>query len=615
MKLQKLDYAKLKFKCGIEIHQQLNGKKLFCDSPTQIRDDEPHFTVQRKLRAVIGESGEIDTAAISEMKQNKVYTYQGYTDTTGLVEIDEEPPHVINSDALGAVLQVAKMLRADIVDEVQIMRKTVVDGSNTSGFQRTALVGLDGHIKTESGQMITIPNIIIEEDACKIVKKDETQTIYNLSRLGIPLIELGTGPDITSPIQAQEVAKHLGMILRSTGKVKRGLGTIRQDLNVSILNGNRVEIKGAQDLGMIPTIIDFEIIRQLQLQELHEKLQKVSMDVQPADVTKYLLNTKCGFIAKRISQKKVVYGLKLQGLNGIIGQELQPKKRLGTDFSDFAKIHAGVTGLIHSDEDFAKYEISTDEITSLQKALAVQKDDAFVLVVDTESKAQTACYSVLNRIDLFVREVIPKEVRKANPDGTSSYMRPMPSSARMYPETDTIPIIVQSENIELPELIDDKIKRFSTEYNLSLDLASDIVKGDLSDLFEICVLKFPSLQASFIAESVNSIPKILKRKYSIEYMPTQDEFIEVFTLVSESKIANSSLIDIFVKSQQDQKPVLEVAEGFLVLDKKEVEQIVNSVLEEHKNAPMGLIMGKIMAQTKGRADGKFVKDLIGQKLK
>jgi len=228
-----MNYKELGFKCGLEIHQQLEGKKLFCNCPTIIRRDEPDFSFDRRLRASAGESGKIDVAASYEQQKNKLFTYQGYDDTTCLVEMDEEPPRPINQDALKSVLQVAKMLNCEIVDKIQVMRKTVVDGSNVSGFQRTALVGMNGWIDV-NGKKIRVATICLEEEACQVVKRTKDHDTYNLSRLGIPLLEIATEPDIQNPEECRDAAAKIGMILRSTGACKRGIGSIRQDVNVSI---------------------------------------------------------------------------------------------------------------------------------------------------------------------------------------------------------------------------------------------------------------------------------------------------------------------------------------------------------------------------------------------
>jgi len=256
---EKIDYEKIGFKSGLEIHQQLDTKKLFCNCPSILRQDEPDFTIHRKLHAVAGESGEIDVAAKHEAEKEKNFVYEGYN-TTCLVELDEMPPYEINQDALKIALQIAIFLNAKILPITQIMRKTVIDGSNTSGFQRSVLIARDGWVITKTGR-VGIQSICLEEDAARIIERKKDSAIYRLDRLGIPLVEIATDPDMKNAEQVKEVALYLGQVLRSC-KVKRGIGTIRQDLNLSIRNGDRVEIKGFQDPAMMVQTINSEIERQ-----------------------------------------------------------------------------------------------------------------------------------------------------------------------------------------------------------------------------------------------------------------------------------------------------------------------------------------------------------------
>ena len=297
-----LDYKSLGFKCGIEIHQQLDTHKLFCSCPSEIREDEPDIIVKRKMRAVAGEIGDVDPAALHEFLRGREFVYQAYSDTNCLVELDEEPPHPLNEEALDIALEISLLLNARPVDELQVMRKTVIDGSNTSGFQRTILIAMDGYLDTEMGK-IGIPTICLEEDAARKIEEKKDVTVYRLDRLGIPLIEICTTPDIKSPGHAREVAEKLGMILRATGKVKRGLGTIRQDLNVSIKDGGRIEIKGVQDLRLIKNVLRREVERQLMLIKIKEELLKRGIredDLKSEffDVTSVFENTRSGVIAK-----------------------------------------------------------------------------------------------------------------------------------------------------------------------------------------------------------------------------------------------------------------------------------------------------------------------------
>lgn len=266
-------YEKLGFRCGLECHQQLEGKKLFCNCPTLNSDKEQDIKFERKLRAVAGETGDIDVAAQHEMLKHKKIIYEANSEDVCLVETDEEPPHELNRQALETAIKIALLLNAEIVDEIQVMRKTVVDGSNVGGFQRTALIAMDGHIKTEDGSVVKIPTICLEEEAAQKTEEGKDFARYKLDRLGIPLIEIATDASIKSPEHAKEAAAYIGMVLRSVENVKRGLGTIRQDVNISIKEGARTEIKGFQDLRSIPKVIDFEVKRQLDSIKQGKKLQ------------------------------------------------------------------------------------------------------------------------------------------------------------------------------------------------------------------------------------------------------------------------------------------------------------------------------------------------------
>jgi len=281
-----IDYSKLKFKCGLEIHQQIDTNKLFCDCPSVLRNDEPDREFRRKLHAVAGESGEVDVAAKYQAGLKKEFVYQFYNDSNCLIELDEEPPHNLNEDALKTALQISILLNCEIIPLTQIMRKTVINGSNTSGFQRTVLIARDGFVETSSGK-VGIATICLEEDSAREVSSDDKKTVYRLDRLGIPLIEIATYPDIKFPEQAKEVALYIGDVLRSC-KVKRGIGTIRQDVNVSIKNENRVEIKGVQDMKTFLKTIDNEVLRQKKLSDEKKPTQSEVRNALPDATTKFI---------------------------------------------------------------------------------------------------------------------------------------------------------------------------------------------------------------------------------------------------------------------------------------------------------------------------------------
>ena len=610
-----MDYKKIGLKCGLEIHQQLDTKKLFMNTPSLIRDDEAHYQVKRKLKAVIGEQGKKDSAAEFEEFSDTEFIYHGYLDTNSPIEFDEEPPRVMDEKALSAVIQISKILNCSIVDEVQIMRKIVVDGSNTSGFQRTSLVGRNGNLKTDFGN-VGIPTISIEEDSAKIVERGQGKVVYNLSRLGIPLIEIGTDPDIKSPEMAKSVAAKLGMVLRSTDTVKRGLGTIRQDLNVSITKGARVEIKGAQDLRMIPKWVELEAHRQLKLNEIKDLLKKDNAKASKIkiDVSEVFKKTKSKFISEGLKNDFVLLGIKLSNFSGYLGVEVQPGRRLGTEFSDYAKKSSGLSGIIHSDEDMKKYSISEEEFNSLNKKLKCLKNDAFVLVLGPKERCERALDSVITRASVALQK-IPSEVRKTNPDGTTSFMRPMPGSSRMYPETDCVPILTEPliKNIVIPELIEEKSERFQRDFKLSKDLADGIAKFNFStvskyDDFDLVVKKFKNLQPSFIAQCILNYPKEIKSRLKIEFV--DDNYKEVFLLlqkINNSEITKEAFMELLPKMIK--KEAINYAQ-YKPVDESEIISAVKKIIENNKGAPMGALMGLCMKELRGKVDGKKLSEII-----
>ncbi len=604
-----LDYKQLGFKCGIECHQELEGRKLFCNCPTELRQEKPHYTIKRNLRAVAGESGKIDIAAAEEMAKGKDFYYQGYYDTNCLVELDEMPPHKMNSEALKVTLQVCKMLKSRIVEGVQVMRKTVVDGSNTSGFQRTALVGTEGVLDLGENKL-GIPTIILEEEACKNVSEEKDKVIWGLDRLGIPLIEIGTTPDILNPEQAKEAAEKLGMLLRSTGKAKRGIGTIRQDVNVSIKEGNRTEIKGFQDIKKMPKLIENEVIRQINLVEIGKELRKRRVKEQRApeisDVTNLVKNSGSKVIKRAVESRNKVLGVKLIGFKGLIGKEIQPGRRLGTEFSDRAKIIAGVGGIFHSDE-LPDYGITSREVELLFKDLRCDAEDAFVIVADKKKRAEKALYAVVERANQAINGV-PKEVRKANTDNTTSYERPMPGAARMYPETDIPTLRITSEEIDaikIPELITDKIPKYE-EIGLSKDLAVLTAKSPKSGLFEKFVTKYNKIKASFVAEVIMTMDKTIKRQFKVEINPSEEDYDTIFISLSEGKIAKENVMEIL----KENKPVKQIISKYSMISDSELESEIKKIVSGKKGLAFNALIGEVMKKLRGKASGKKISEML-----
>ncbi|MEM2757398.1 MAG: Glu-tRNA(Gln) amidotransferase subunit GatE, partial [Sulfolobales archaeon] len=268
-----INYDEVGLQVGLEVHQQLDtSSKLFCRCPTKLFEgsDEDIAKIERYLRIARSETGEVDPAALYEYMKGKKMVYLIPKGHVCAVELDEEPPHELNREALSIAVGISIGFKSKIVDEVHVMRKIVVDGSNTTGFQRTAIIALGGEMPDDEG-VVRIQTICLEEDAARKVKEIDGSIIYNLDRLGIPLIEISTAPDIRTPEQTLRVASRIGLMLRLTGKAKRGLGTIRQDINVSIRGGSKIEIKGIQNLEIIDKVVEYEVMRQLSLLRIRDE--------------------------------------------------------------------------------------------------------------------------------------------------------------------------------------------------------------------------------------------------------------------------------------------------------------------------------------------------------
>ncbi len=616
-----MDYSAAGLTVGIEIHQQLDTEhKLFCKCPTVHRDpEESNFQFFRYLRSKKSEMGEVDRAAREEVERGRRFVYYSY-DTTCLVESDEEPPRELNEEALRLSILIAKMLNMEVVDEVHVMRKIVIDGSNTTGFQRTALVAFDGFVEVELGgkkEKVGIATLCLEEEACRKIEDRGKEVVYSLDRLGIPLVEIGTCPDIKSPKMAKEVAKKLGMILRSTGKVKRGLGTIRQDVNISIRDGARVEIKGVQTLDIIDRIVEYEVIRQLSLLKIRDELvrRNARVDRKIYDVRHVFAETK----SKILRKTKAVMAIKLEGFSGIVGREIQPGRRLGTEFADIAKTF-GLGGIFHTDE-LPAYGISEEEVAALKKAVQAGEEDAVVIAAGERERVERALARIAERAEYCLRGV-PEETRKANEDGTTSYLRPLPGAARMYPETDVPPVRITEDmlHVKIPELIEDRAKRYE-KMGLSSSLAWIIADSPYFELFEEYASKLPP---SVVARVLHIIPAELKKDGAEVEVLEERHYRITLDLILSGKIAKEGAEEVLrLFAERPDADVEEVLRG-LGADKSNLEELENFVdrlveeksefIRERGSGAFKPLMGVVMKEYRGKVDGKVVADVLKRRI-
>jgi len=645
-----LDPETLGFMCGIEVHQQLATGKLHSRQPGELHDvtmdtvPEDWPRIHRRLRAAQGEGGKVDVAARFESRRNRSFVYVK-APNAGLIELDDQPPLPHDQDALDIAHTVSAMMNMKPTPLIQAMRKTVVDGSNTSGFQRTSLIATDGVLECDNGN-VGIDVLCLEEDSSRklatISTPDGEQVIWNLDRLGIPLIEIATAPDIKTPDHAKEVAIGLGRTLRETRRVRRGLGSIRQDLNVSIACGDRVEIKGCQDLDWIPKIIRLEMARQLHFYRLANQLRKAnalpllsnnrdeesaSVDEQVAsllpmelhDVTQAFSTCESKMVKKGLDSGSIMLALPLPGFSGYIGvkefdDDGAQLPRLGRELAGAAKL-AGVAGVFHSDE-LPAYGIEQPHVDAVKDSL--NGSDAFVLCLAPRWQAELALESVLNRargafnrISQEVRNVV---IRKGAPeDGTTAPMRPLPGGARMYPETD-IPSFELDEDhwsmiaSNLPMSSEERLTRLQN-FEISSDQAKQLLNRELDDIFVEYSENLPHKAWATMLLEFDSEPQLMAsilqaREAGLVTREGVEKLLSVFEGLNPSEEQIASQAESMGLKPADAGDLLSIVEAVVA----EREDFV----KERGMAALGPLMGLVMKACGGAADGKQVSDLLKQ---
>jgi len=595
-----IDYKKIGFRAGLEIHQQLEGGKLFCSCPGVLRQDEPSFEIKRKLHLVAGEGGKVDVAAKYQHSEDKEFIYQAY-DSTCLVELDSEPPHRINPVALNTALEIAILLNCTIIPLTQIMRKTVINGSNTGGFQRTVMIARDGYIETSKGK-VGIDSLFLEEDSARPILKEKNRVTYRLDRLGIPLVEITTKPDLKSAEHVKEAALIIGDIIRSS-KVRRGIGTIRQDLNISIKGSHRVEIKGFQDTKIMEKTVNLEITRQemyLDFINYKFKLQDI------VDVTD-LITPELTWMKNGIESGYSFVAFRLPEFNGRLKKTKEANVWMGHEISGYAKTR-GFGGIVHSDEDMNKYKFSLSEIKNLEKKLEVKKNDAWIMVLGNKHESERMISELIFPFLCGLKNSNPSEVRNCLADGSTEFLRPMPGSSRMYPETDCELLHLGRNKVNevkrnLSELRSVILKKLKKE-GLSQDMLTILFKENKIEEFKEInhVIMIPKLVGKALLLMPKEIAGKVKKPISeIEKSLTTDILIFILEKVKSKELSESDLKVVLEKIVNGES--VEKAIKIEKVELGEIESKVKKIIESNPGLRPNAYMGIVMKEFKGKLSG------------
>ena len=622
-------FEKIGLKVGLEIHQQLDTKKkLFCKC-RPIENDEYTEKFSRSLRTAKSELGETDPATLFEKAKAKKINYYANSQSSCLVEKDEEPPHDLDHDAKKISLLISSILESKIFSEIHVMRKTVIDGSNTSGFQRTMLVSQGGNLKV-NGKNIGVQAVCLEEDAAKLLKDERNERNYSLDRLGVPLVEIALEPVSTKPSEVKEIALTLGRLLRATRTVKRGIGSIRQDVNISVMNSGVVEVKGVQQLDQLEKIIGYEAKRQHGLILIAEKLKKLSIAITKEDVfdvTEIFKACESKIIQKALKSNAKIRAIRIRNFSGLFGFEPYTEIRLGKEIGQLVRFF-GIGGVFHSDE-LPNYGINDSDVDKIRKHLELADADGFLIIAGEDPKLDYAIDSIIKRIQGAANGV-PAETRAATPDGETVFLRPRPGASRMYPETDIPSISVMPEEVKLAndtanatKSWDESITELQKNYGLNSQLSEQIFDSEYMEMFEkICENKknSPNFVASILCSSITN----LERK-GLDAMLLKPEYIiESFELLASGKIPKESLEIIFESIMSGKSENVSIAmqsTDVSSMDEAELNRILDKIIQnnmdlvkERGEHAVVTLMGIAMKEVRGKASGKMVNDLLRKKV-
>ena len=632
LKMAELKIDEIGLKVGLEIHQQLDtGKKLFCNCRS-VEDDEYTDKFSRKLRATKSELGKIDPAALFEDTKSKTIVYYANPNSSCLVEKDEEPPHDLDHDAKDTALLIGSALDSNIFSEIHVMRKTVVDGSNTSGFQRTMLIAQGGHVEVE-GKQVGVQSICLEEAAAKIIKDEDNKRFFSLDRLGVPLVEIALEPVSDSPKTVRNIALSLGRLLRVTKRVARGIGTIRQDVNISIDGGGIIEVKGVQQLDQLEKIIEFEATRQHGLKIISDKIKEKEIALEAIDkisdvfpVTELLKDCNSKIIKDSLQNKNQIKAIRMKKFEGLIGFEPYPDIRLGKEIGQLVRFF-GIGGVFHSDE-LPNYGIDDSDIYKIRNLLTLDENDAFLIIAGKIPSLDFAVESIINRIN-DARNGPPAETRAATSTGETVFLRPRPGASRMYPETDIPTIQITKDEIDLakskvPKPWAESLLDIQNKYKINAQLSEQIFDSEYFTLFEkICGdgKSSPNFVASVLCSTITN----LQRKGLNAKLLKPDEISNTFELLKKKEITKESIEIVFEQIMSGKVlTALDAVEKASItqLSQSDLEKILDEIIEKNYDKikedgmrSVSAIMGVVMKEVRGKTSGSLVNELTTKKIK
>lgn len=642
---EKIDYEAVGFKAGLEVHQQLGTRsKLFCRCPAGRYTRDHDGVILRHMRPTLSELGEYDGTALMEFKTKKNIIYLLNQENTCTYEMDDTPPFLINPEAVDISIEQCLMLGCDIVDEMHIARKQYLDGSIPTGFQRTAIIGVNGRLPFRDREL-GITQVSLEEDSCREVSDRGHLIVWRTDRLGMPLIETVTAPELKTPEEVEEAILLIGRVCRSTGHVRTGMGASRQDVNVSVRGGTRIEIKGVPKAGWAPALVHGEALRQINLLRIREKLHEMGyledseIPLHHREITEECRDSKIIELRKENWEEWLrsegrregfelgrgafcVRAVRLPGLREILSHPTQPGRLFSDELRGRVRVISGLDQRPIILEDGNWPEIARDELERIRRLMDCGRDDALLCVWGPEADSLSAVEEIRLRLEDATRGV-PSETRQPFEDGSTDFERILPGPDRMYPDTDSPPLPIEGDRVAgLRETLPDppwiRRKRYSA-LGVPESTIFYLIRRNGARLVDLVIAEAeadPRAACFFFGEELKGF-----RRSGIDVDAISDQqWILFFRQVVDRPVIFERRAEIvrWMSENSRERPkdyirslgLGRAPEGW----KSMVSEIVRTRRPDHPSGDPGQLlrfqMGEIMQELRGRVPAALIRDLL-----
>jgi glutamyl-tRNA(Gln) amidotransferase subunit E len=632
--IEPLDYDAVGFISGLEVHQQLyTAHKLFCRCPAGLYTESHDGEVLRHMRPTLSELGEYDGTALMEFKTRKEIIYLLNHKNVCTYEMDDTPPFLVNQEAIDVAIELCLMMNMDIIDEVHIARKQYLDGSIPTGFQRTAIVGVNGWLPFK-GRKLTVTHVSVEEDSCREVSDKGHRIVWRTDRLGMPLTETVTGPELRTPQEVRDAILLCGLTARSTRRVRTGIGASRQDVNVSVRGGSRVEIKGVPRAGLAVKLVHNEGVRQYNLLKMRNELHRRglatpdSIRVEAVDVSDIWAGVDLGFIRRALQAGGKVYAVRVDGAAGLAQHQTQPDTTFLDELAGRIRVIACLdeVPIVFSGAQFPQFQQRNQVLDRVRKRARVGANDDVFIVFGPEEDVRTAAEEIRLR---FVDAVlgVPKETRQALAGGYTTFERILPGPDRMYPDTDSPPTRVTEERVagikaRLQPSPWDRIERYMA-WRVPEETCTYLIRRGGADILDTVIAK-TGVDGLTAAIEIGQRAKALARAGIPMSRLGAAEWVQVFDLYTDGRIPREAIPVVATRMAKDglQAGDACAAEGIALVGRDvwarelgplSFEGYTRGKIDTHDRR-LRFLAGRAVEMLKGRAPAKDVAAYLSEKL-